>query len=103
MTILIVAVLIGLPLYVAFCLVRPTKSCRRCGGWGSKPGRRRRSQRRQCRRCDGTGERFRVPARIVYRVRGAMRRHAQLGAKAVARTAGMDARRNDGEREQVRS
>ena len=26
MTILIVAVLIGLPLYVAFCLVRPTKA-----------------------------------------------------------------------------
>lgn len=78
MTGLIVIVLIGLPLYTAFCLVRPTKPCRRCGGWGSKPGRRSRSARCQCRRCDGTGERFRVPARIAYRIRGAMRRHAEL-------------------------
>ena len=39
MTNLIVAALIGLPLYVAYSLVRPTKNCRRCGGWGSKPRR----------------------------------------------------------------
>ena len=93
MTSLIVATLIGLPLYVAFCLIRPTKSCRRCGGWGSKPGRRPRSQRRHCHRCDGTGKRFRMGARLAYAVRGAMRRHGQLAAQAAARTE---------EREQVR-
>ena len=86
MTILILAVMAGVPLYAAFCLIRPTKACRRCGGWGSKPGRRRRSARRHCHRCDGTGKRFRVPARIAYRVRGAMRRHDQLAARAAART-----------------
>jgi len=94
MTTLIVAALIGLPLYAVVCLMRPTKACRRCGGWGSKPGRRRRRLRRQCRRCDGTGKRFRVPARLVYAVRGAMRRHGQLTARAAARTE---------EREQMRS
>jgi len=94
MTTLIAAVMIGLPLYAAFCLVRPTKACRRCGGWGSKPSRGRRTARRQCGRCDGTGKRFRVPARIAYRIRGAMRRHGQLTARAAARTE---------EREQVRS
>jgi len=85
MTTLILAVVIGAPLYAAFCLIRPTKSCRRCSGWGSKPGRWR-SARRQCRRCDGTGKRFRVPARIAYRIRGAMRRHAELTVRAAART-----------------
>ena len=85
MTNLIVAMVIGLPLYVAFSLIRPTKACRRCGGWGSKPGRRRRADRRHCRRCDGTGNRFRVPARIAYRIRGAMRRHAALTARAEER------------------
>ena len=94
MTILIVAVLIGLPLYTAFCLVRPTKNCRRCGEWGNKAARRRRASRRHCHRCDGTGKRFRVPARLAYRVRGAMRRHGELTARAAARTE---------EREQVRS
>jgi hypothetical protein len=86
MTTLTAAVLIGLTLYAVFCLIRPTKDCRRCSGWGSKPRRGRRAQRRQCRRCDGTGKRFRVPARLVYAVRGAMRRHGQLTARAVART-----------------
>jgi hypothetical protein len=94
MTTVIVAVLIGLPLYVAYCLMRPTKACRRCGGWGSKPGRRPRSARRQCRRCDGTGKRFRMGARLAYAVRGASRRHGELAARAAARTE---------EREQVRS
>ncbi len=102
MTNLILAVVIGLPLYTAFCLIRPTKSCRRCGGWGSNPARRRRAARRHCRRCDGTGRRFRVPARIAYRIRGAMRRHAELTARAAQRAAeaGPDGGR---EREQVRS
>ena len=95
MTPLIVAVVIGLPLYTAFCLIRPAKACRRCSGWGSKPGRRPRSARRHCRRCDGTGQRFRVPARAVYAVRGAMRRHGELTARAAART--------EQQREQARS
>jgi len=95
MTNLILAIVTGLPLYAVFSLVRPTKRCRRCGGWGSKPGRRRRSQRRHCRRCDGTGQRFRVPARLAYRIRGAMRRHGELTARAAARAAE--------EREQMRS
>ena len=92
---LIMAALIALPLYAAFCMARPTKACRRCGGWGSKPGRCSRSARRHCHRCDGTGKRFRVPARIAYRIRGAMRRHDQLTARAAARAAE--------DREQVRS
>ena len=102
MTNLILAVVIGLPLYTAFCLIRPTKSCRRCGGWGSKPGRRRRSARRHCRRCDGTGRRFRVPARIAHRVRGAMRRHAELTVRAAARTADADPASGGQERERVK-
>jgi hypothetical protein len=106
MTNLIIAALIGLPLYAAFCLVRPAKRCRRCGGWGSKPGRRRlpgRSRtRRQCRRCDGTGRRFRVPARIAYRVRGAMRRHGELTARAADRAAEAGPGRGARDREQVR-
>ena len=103
MTNLILAAAIGLPLYAAFCLIRPTKACRRCGGWGSKPARLRRSARRQCRRCDGTGKRFRVPARIAYRIRGAMRRHAELTARAAERSAEAGPGRGGQEREQVRS
>ena len=103
MTDLILAAAIGLPLYVAFCLVRPTKACRRCGGWGSKPARRRRSARRHCRRCDGTGRRFRVPARIAYRVRGAMRRHAELTARAAQRAAEAGPGHGGRERERVGS
>jgi hypothetical protein len=94
MTTVIAVVLIGLPLYVAYSLIRPTKACRRCGGWGSKPGRRLRSARRQCQLCDGTGKRFRIGARLAYAVRGAMRRHGELAARAAARTE---------ERERVRS
>jgi len=103
MTSLIVAALIGLPLYVAFSLIRPTRRCRRCGGWGSKPARRRRAARRHCGRCDGTGKRFRVPARIAYRIRGAIRRHAVLTAKAADRSAGMLPGGADEDRERVRS
>jgi len=102
MTILILATVIGLPLYVAFCLIRPTKSCRRCGGWGSKPGRRRRSARRHCRRCDGTGKRFRVPSRLAYQVRGAMRRHAKLTLRGAERTDKAELDRDTQNREQVR-
>ena len=101
MTHLILATAIGLPLYVAFCLIRPTKACHRCSGWGSKPGRWR-SARRQCRRCDGTGKRFRVPARIAYRIRGTMRRHAELTARAAERAAETGPARSGQEREQVR-
>ena len=103
MTNLIVAALIGLPLYAAFSLICPAKPCRRCGGWGSKPGRRRRAARRHCGRCDGTGKRFRVPARIAYRIRGAMRRHAALTARAAERTAGTRQGTDDEDRERVRS
>jgi len=103
MTTLILTAAIGLPLYAAFCLVRPTKACRRCGGWGSKPGRRRRSARRHCRRCDGTGKRFRVPARIAYRIRGAMRRHGELTARAAQRAAEAGPDHGGRERGQVRS
>jgi DnaJ-class molecular chaperone len=94
MTHLIVAALIVLALYAAFCMIRPTKACRRCGGWGSKAARRRRAPRRHCHRCDGTGERFRVPSRVAYGIRGAMRRHGELTARAAERS---------GERERVKS
>jgi hypothetical protein len=103
MTNLIVAALIGLPLYVVFSLIRPTRRCRRCGGWGSKPGRRRRAARRHCRRCDGTGKRFRIPARIAYRTRGAIRRHAALTARAADRAAGGRPGAGNEDRERVRS
>jgi DnaJ-class molecular chaperone len=102
MTTLILAIAIGTPLYAAFCLIRPTKSCRRCGGWGTKPGRRRRATRRHCSRCDGTGRRFRVPARIAYRIRGANRRHAELTLRAAVRTAEAGAEASQ-EREQAQS
>jgi len=84
-------------------LIRPAKACRRCGGWGSKPARLRRSARRQCRKCDGTGRRFRVPARIAYRIRGAIRRHAELTARAADRAADADPHRGDQERDKVPS
>lgn len=83
---LLAVIAVGLPLYTAFCLVRPDKACRRCSGWGSKPGRRPRSARRQCARCDGTGRRFRIPARVIHRIRGAYRRHAWLTERAARRT-----------------
>jgi hypothetical protein len=101
MTNLILALAAALPLYAAYCMIRPAKACRRCGGWGSKPSRRRRAARRHCRRCDGTGKRFRVPARLAYAIRGAMRRHADLTARAAQRTA--DAVPASEQREQVRS
>jgi hypothetical protein len=102
MTHLLLAALIGLPLYVAFCLIRPSKNCRRCGGWGSKAARRRRAPRRRCRRCDGTGKRFRVPARLVYRIIGALRRHDELTLRAARRAADAAPDRSAQEREQVR-
>jgi DnaJ-class molecular chaperone len=45
-----------------FVLVRPSSSCRRCGGWGHRT--RRRSA---CPRCKGTGRQFRPGARIVHK------------------------------------
>jgi DnaJ-class molecular chaperone len=101
---LIAVVLIFVAAYGVFCAVVPTKSCRRCSGWGSKPGRRlwgRRPQRRQCRKCDGTGRRFRVPARLAYRLRGATRRHGELTARAAARSAGTGSGGSEREQEQV--
>jgi hypothetical protein len=104
MTILTLAIVAGLPLYTVFCLIRPTKSCGRCGGWGSKAARRRRAPRRQCRRCDGTGKRFRVGARIAYGIRGAGRRHALLTLRAAERAeeTGPDPAGPGRERERVR-
>jgi len=102
MTNLILAAIIGAPLYVAYCLIRPTKACRRCGGWGSKAARRRRAPRRHCRRCDGTGKRFRVPALVIYRIRGAQRRHAVLTLRAAERAAEAEAGPDRGGREQER-
>ncbi len=91
--------------YLLFCAAVPTKPCRRCSGWGSRPARRiwgRQPRRRHCHKCQGTGRRFRVPARLAYRLRGAVRRHATLSARAAARAeAGPD--RADREPEQVRS
>ncbi len=103
--------LIGVALILAaayglFCAVVPTKSCRRCSGWGSKPGRRlwgRQPQRRQCRKCGGTGRRFRVPAGLAYRIRGAIQRHAELTARAADRATEAGPDRGGQEREQVRS
>jgi DnaJ-class molecular chaperone len=48
--------------YAVFLLIRPTRTCRSCGGWGAK-GRRRAA----CHRCGGTGRRFRLGARLVHR------------------------------------
>ncbi len=92
--------------YLLFCAVVPTKPCRRCSGWGSRPSRRiwgRRLRRRHCHKCQGTGRRFRVPARLAYRLRGAIRRHAVLSARAAIRAAAMEPGRTGEEREQVRS
>lgn len=87
MTTLIAIVLIWLPLYAVFSVLRPTKACRRCRGWGSKAAHRRRGARRQCTRCDGTGRRFRVIARLWHRLHGASRRHAELTLRAAVRAA----------------
>ena len=54
--------LAALAAYVAFGLIRPQKSCRRCSGWGVK-GRRRKS----CPRCGGTGTHFRFGAPLIHR------------------------------------
>lgn len=48
--------------YALFLLVRPTRACRSCGGWGAKGHRRA-----YCTRCSGTGRRFRLGARLVHR------------------------------------
>lgn len=48
--------------YAVFLLVKPEKTCRRCGGWGARGKRRS-----YCTRCQGTGKRFRIGARLVHR------------------------------------
>ena len=48
--------------YLAFALVKPKKQCGKCGGWGLRKKRRRRSS---CGRCGGTGRQFRLGARFV--------------------------------------
>jgi DnaJ-class molecular chaperone len=48
--------------WAVFLLIRPTKACRRCAGWGAR-GRRR----SYCAHCRGTGRRFRLGARLVHR------------------------------------
>jgi DnaJ-class molecular chaperone len=50
--------------YGLFVLIRPTGSCRKCSGWGSKTKRRRVSA---CGKCSGTGKTFRPGARLVHR------------------------------------
>jgi hypothetical protein len=100
MTNLILALAAALPLYAAYCMIRPAKACRRCGGWGSKPARRRRADRRHCRACHGTGRRFRRPARLVYRIRAIRHRQAELAVRAAERAAASPA---GTERERVRS
>ncbi len=47
--------------YAVFLLIRPTKTCKSCSGWGAR-GRRR----SYCTRCSGTGRRFRLGARLVH-------------------------------------
>ncbi len=102
---LTVAMVVLTVAYLLFCAAVPTKPCRRCSGWGSRPARRmwgRRPRRRHCHKCQGTGRRFRVPARLAYRLRGAVRRHAVLSVRAAARAeAGPE--REGQEREQARS
>jgi DnaJ-class molecular chaperone len=48
--------------YAVFLLIRPTKTCRRCSGWGARGKRRS-----YCTRCKGTGRTFRLGARLVHR------------------------------------
>lgn len=68
-------VLIALALtagYAVFLLARPTRTCRRCRGWGAR-GRRR----SYCTRCGGTGRRFRLGARLVHRGAAGAYRYAR--------------------------
>ena len=51
--------------YALFVLVRPTGACRKCSGWGSRRGRRRKVS--ACGRCSATGKTFRPGARLVHR------------------------------------
>ncbi len=58
--------------YTLFLFIRPTRTCRRCRGWGAK-GRRR----SYCTRCGGTGRRFRLGARLVHRGAAGAYRYAR--------------------------
>jgi DnaJ-class molecular chaperone len=51
--------------YAVFLLIRPTRACRRCSGWGAR--NKRRGHRSYCARCKGTGRTFRLGSRIVHR------------------------------------
>jgi hypothetical protein len=53
--------------YALFLLVRPDKACQSCARYRGRP----------CRRCGGTGRRFRVGARLVYRGAVQARRQAR--------------------------
>lgn len=57
---IVLAVIAG---YGLFVLVKPDKSCGRCGGWGHRQGRRRHSA---CPKCQGTGRAFWPGARLVH-------------------------------------
>jgi hypothetical protein len=59
----VLVILAALLAWCLFVLVKPDKPCRKCGGWGSRKRRRRRSA---CGRCGGTGKRMRLSARIVH-------------------------------------
>lgn len=61
--------------YALFVLASPTTGCRRCGGYGTRTGRRR----RPCHRCAGTGIRFRPGAPLLYRTISGYRRHRDSG------------------------
>ena len=73
-------VLIALALiagYALFLLVRPSKTCWSCRGWGAR-GRRR----SYCTRCGGTGKRFRLGARLVHRGAAEAYRYARKRMEA---------------------
>ena len=61
--------------YALFVLASPTTGCRRCGGYGTRTGRRR----RPCHRCAGTGIRFRPGAVLVHRALSTARRARAKG------------------------
>jgi len=52
--------------YAVFALVKPKKPCGKCGGWGNRRRRMRRTSA-ACGRCGGTGRQFRPGARLAGR------------------------------------
>lgn len=71
MTQILIVLVLGLG-WVVFVLAVPDRACRRCGGWGNKPRRRR---NRACPKCMGTGRHFRLGAPLVYRGKSLVIRH----------------------------